>query len=185
MIAPCVPNVVLPSPDGLIAPETAYVVPAHESDAERLGVLHAEAFRRGWTTAEFACLLIAPNVIADRAMLGTRLAGFILSRAAADEAEVLSLAVATPYRQQGLARRLLSTHMYRLAAAGVRTLFLEVDERNAPARRLYDASGFQEVSRRKDYYAGHGREQSAALVLRRDLAGTGTSDCGCPAASET
>jgi ribosomal-protein-alanine N-acetyltransferase len=44
-------------------------------------------------------------------------------------------------------------------------VFLEVGERNAPARRLYDGAGFHEVARREGYYEG----SATALVLRRDL----------------
>ena len=63
--------------------------------------------------------------------------GFILSRMAAGEAEILSVAIAPAWRGRGLSRPLLDFHLRRLAGLGVRTVFLEVDEHNAPARRLY------------------------------------------------
>jgi [ribosomal protein S18]-alanine N-acetyltransferase len=96
---------------------------------------------------------------------------------------VLSIAVALPYRQRGIARILIATNMRRLAAAGIHALFLEVDERNTTARRLYAASGFREVARRQGYYAEPGREASAALVLRRDLAEIDAPDCRRPGES--
>ena len=55
--------------------------------------------------------------------------------------------------------------MRRLAGLGTRTVFLEVDEKNAPAQRLYRKAGFYDVARRQGYY-GSG---ASALVLRRDL----------------
>ena len=61
---------------------------------------------------------------------------------AADEAEILSIAVAAHYRGRGLSRDLLLTHLGHLAGRGVRTVFLEVEENNAPARRLYQRAGF-------------------------------------------
>jgi ribosomal-protein-alanine N-acetyltransferase len=68
---------------------------------------------------------------------------------------------------RGLARQLLDTNLRRLAALGARSVFLEAEEGNVPARRLYRRTGFREVGRREAYYAaGHG---AAALVLRRDL----------------
>jgi ribosomal-protein-alanine N-acetyltransferase len=109
-------------------------------------------------------------VVADRAMAGARLAGFVISRIAVDQAEILSIAVAVPHRGQGLARKLLDVHMGRLAAYGTSSLFLEVDERNEPARRLYAGFGFREVGRRESYYPDAGKQAGAALVLRRDLA---------------
>ena len=146
------------------------VSPAGLQDAAQFAVLHATAFRRGWSAEEFERLLIEPNVIADRATAGPRLAGFVLSRIAADQAEILSIAVAAPDRGRGLARKLLDVHLRRLAGYGVNALFLEVDERNTPARRLYAGFGFGEVGRRQSYYADAGHDAGAALVLRRNFA---------------
>ncbi|HEY1311549.1 MAG TPA: GNAT family N-acetyltransferase, partial [Pseudolabrys sp.] len=60
-------------------------------------------------------------------------------------------------------------HLRRLAAFGARTIFLEVDEHNKPAIRLYDRAGFHEISRRANYYLTAEAKPAAALVLRRDL----------------
>src|SRR5712671_160997 len=119
---------------GLPAPA---VSPAGAEDAEQRAVLHAAAFRRGWSAEEFERLLIEHNVVADRAMSGARLVGFVISRLAVDQAEILSIAVAAPHRGRGLARKLLDVHLRRLAAYGINSVFLEVDERNTSARRLY------------------------------------------------
>jgi ribosomal-protein-alanine N-acetyltransferase len=152
---------------GLPAPALS---PAGAQDAEQLAELHAAAFRRGWSVEEFERLLIERNVVADRAMAGSLLAGFVMSRIAADQAEIFSIAVAAPHRGRGLAHKLLDVHMRRLVAYGVGSLFLEVDEHNVPARRLYAGFGFREVGRRESYYPDAGKEAGAALVLRRDLA---------------
>jgi ribosomal-protein-alanine N-acetyltransferase len=70
-------------------------------------------------------------------------------------------------RGKGLARRLLDLNLRRLAGLGARAVFLEVDEGNVPARKLYRRAGFREVGRREGYYPeGKG---AAALILRRDL----------------
>ena len=47
---------------------------------------------------------------------------------------------------------MLDLHLRRLAGLGARTVFLEVDEHNDPALRLYHRAGFREVSRRPNYY---------------------------------
>ena len=57
----------------------------------------------------------------------------------------------------------------RLAGLGTRVVFLEVDEGNTAARRLYRRAGFGEVGRREGYYAAADGNRSTALVLRRDL----------------
>jgi len=114
----------------LVGRRAPAVSPAGPQDAPQFAMLHAAAFQRGWSAEEFERLLIEPNVVADRAMAGSRLAGFVLSRLAAEQAEILSIAVAVRDRRRGLASSLLDVHLNRLAGYGTRSLFLEVDERN-------------------------------------------------------
>ena len=136
-------------------------------DARALAALHGASFHRGWSDGEFEHLLFDRNIVAHRASVGRGLVGFILTRIVAEEAEILSIAVASSRRGKGLARQLLDLNLRRIAGLGARTVFLEVDEGNVPARRLYQRAGFREVGRREGYYpAGQG---TAALVLRRDL----------------
>ena len=103
-------------------------------------------------------------------MTGRTLGGFIMSRIVDDEAEILSVAVAGQQRGRGLAGTLLRLHLGRLAGLAVRKVFLEVDEDNESARRLYRRAGFREVGRREGYYPNGTASRAAALVLRRDLA---------------
>jgi [ribosomal protein S18]-alanine N-acetyltransferase len=138
---------------------------ATERDAAIIAAVHAASFQRGWGEDEVRSLLLDRNVVCHRATAGRTLAGFILSRLAAGEAEILSVAVAPSWRGRGLSRPLLDLHLRRLAGLGVRTVFLEVDEKNAAAGRLYRRAGFYDVGRRQGYYAGG----ATALVLRRDL----------------
>jgi [ribosomal protein S18]-alanine N-acetyltransferase len=138
---------------------------ARQRDAAAIAALHAASFQRGWGEDEFHRLLIDRAVVAYRAMIGRTMVGFILSRMAAGEAEILSVAIAPAWRGRGFARPLLDLHLRRLAGLGVRVVFLEVDEHNEPACRLYRNAGFSEVGVRKGYY----QEGASALVLRRDL----------------
>jgi [ribosomal protein S18]-alanine N-acetyltransferase len=139
-------------------------------DAPDLAQLHGACFGRGWSEEEFARLLIEQNVVAHRGTIGRGVAGFIVSRQAADEAEILSIAVSAARRRRGLARRMLDLHLRRLAGLGVRAVLLEVDEDNAPARRLYARAGFHEIGQREGYYRRPGQGPARALVLRRELA---------------
>jgi ribosomal-protein-alanine N-acetyltransferase len=153
----------------LLAPREPTLSEAGPRDAAAFAPLHAAAFRRGWSEDEVERLLIDPRVVAHRAMYGRELSGFILSRMAAGEAEILSVAVAARRRGRGVARRLLDLHLRRLAGLGVQAVFLEVEESNVAARRLYDRAGFHAVGRRPGYYPQVGGAPVAALVLRRDL----------------
>ncbi|MFZ5736424.1 MAG: ribosomal protein S18-alanine N-acetyltransferase [Pseudomonadota bacterium] len=147
----------------------AVVEPATLRDAPKLAELHAASFHRGWDEQEFADLLSERNTLVHRLRVGRRIIGFVASRIGADEAEILSIAVAASYRGRGLSREMLLTHLGHLAGRGVATVFLEVEENNQPARRLYDRTGFQVVGRRERYYRQPNGEQLNALIMRRDL----------------
>jgi len=151
----------------LLARRKPVLSEARPADARALAALHGASFHRGWSDDELERLLIDRNVVAHRATVGGQLVGFILARLAADEAEILSVAVASSWRGKGLARQLLDLNLRRLAGLGTHAVFLEVDEGNAPARALYQRAGFRDVGRREGYYSGPG---AAALILRRDLA---------------
>ena len=115
----------------------------------------ARATRRAWrncTAPRFTAAGARANsrsmlrerntLVAPPAAAGASMIGFAVSRIAADEAEILSIAVAASHRGRGLSRDLLLTHLGHLAGRGVRTVFLEVEENNQPARRLYERAGF-------------------------------------------
>ena len=93
------------------------------------------------------------------------MAGYVVALDAADEGEILNLAVAPSVRRTGLGRALVEDILDALGGRGVRQVYLEVRESNAPARALYAAHGFREVGRRKQYYR---RPVEDAIVLRRD-----------------
>ncbi|MFN3481996.1 GNAT family N-acetyltransferase [Rhabdaerophilum calidifontis] len=140
-------------------------------DAPRLAEIHAESFAIGWERHEFEAMLAGghvADVLVLHGLLGDVLAGFAISRPAADEAELLTIALDPEIRGRGLARDLLARHLARVRRAGVERLFLEVAADNAPALRLYRGAGFVEIGRRRGYYAGPGGRRDA-LTFRRDL----------------
>jgi [ribosomal protein S18]-alanine N-acetyltransferase len=138
-------------------------------DAPKLAELHGAAFHRGWGEGEFEGMIRERNTLVHRLRLGRKTIGFAVSRMAADEAEILSIAIDAGYRGRGLSRDLLLTHLGHLAGRGMRTIFLEVEESNQPARALYERAGFSVVGRRERYYRQIGGEQLNALLMRRDL----------------
>jgi ribosomal-protein-alanine N-acetyltransferase len=142
---------------------------AKPRDAPRLAQLHGASFHRGWGEGEFEGMIAERNTLVHRLRLGRRIIGFAVSRMGADEAEILSIAIDATYRGRGLSRDLLLTHLGHLAGRGVRRIFLEVEENNAPARRLYERAGFAVVGRRERYYQQTSGEQLNALLMRRDL----------------
>lgn len=142
----------------------------HRKDAEDCAKIHEIGFAHPWSAAEFENLFDPASVAGEAAVLrGDRMVGFVLSRRAAAEAEILTLVVQPNRRRHGVGRDLMKAHLGRLGALGARSVFLEVDERNAAARALYSQLGFEEVGERPAYYRQTAGPRSAALILRCPL----------------
>ena len=143
--------------------------PAADERSARLAAIHAAAFAgphdAPWSEAAFAALLDQPGVFA----IGSP-DGFILMRVAADEAEILTLAVRPEARRGGQGARLVGEGVLAAAARGAGRVFLEVAADNDAARALYARAGFVEAGRRPGYYPGADGGRRDALVLALDLA---------------
>ena len=135
--------------------------PAH---AGLIAGMHHVCFAEPWHQRAMAELLVLPGVFGWLAG-GDRPQGFVLARAAADEAEILTLMVLPPYRRLGLAQQLLSRVSEHARMQGVLTLFLEVAASNGAALDLYTKVGFALVGRRPRYYANGGDALMMALTL--------------------
>ena len=134
-------------------------------------ILHASAFASAWSEAEFESMLLDPKTIADCATdgKGGAVVGFMISRIIGDEGEILMLAVSERWRRVGVGRALLRQQIEAAAAAGVRSLFLEVAENNSPAVVLYSKFGFRQIGRRNAYYAASDGMRLAALTMKLEL----------------
>jgi ribosomal-protein-alanine N-acetyltransferase len=89
-----------------------------------------------------------------------RVVGFLVTRAtAADEGEILNIAVEPAFRRSGIGRILMET----LLADGPKTWFLEVRESNYGAINFYKTLGFLPSGRRENYYH---EPSEAAIVMR-------------------
>ncbi len=133
---------------------------------QRLAAVHKEAFpppERGWSVREIGDLSRNAILVADQ-----HDTGFALASVAADEAELLTIAVSITARRNGIGRGLLRAVLDHAAVAGAATMFLEVAEDNDTALAFYRGAGFIEAGRRKDYYL-RGQRRVSAFVLSRTL----------------
>lgn len=135
--------------------------------SERLAEIHAGAFARPWDAGEFDAFRLDAAVRIDGLFLGRdrQPSGFVLSRTALDEAEILSVALARQARGRGEAHRLMLQHLQSLAHAGVKTVHLEVEEGNNPALSLYRRLGFETTGHRPGYYARPDGTRASALSM--------------------
>ena len=92
--------------------------------------------------------------------------GFIGGRRVVDEGEILNLAVAAPFRRQGVGTTLVEALLNTFGREGVTRVFLEVRESNAGGAAFYSRLGFRRVGTRVNYYQ---QPDEAALVLAMDV----------------
>jgi len=152
-------------------PTASRIAPLRREHAEDCAAIHATGFAHPWSALEFG------KLIADFATVGavaldpatSKVRGFVLSRRAADEAEILTIAVSPSCRGYGVGRDLLRVHLQQAALSGARVMFLEVDAANASALALYARHGFAKVGERPGYYRRPGAAPATALVMRREL----------------
>lgn len=133
-------------------------------DPAHLAAIHASAFDAPWDAAAIKALLDMPG-----AELEVEVGGFLLWRRAADEAEIVTLAVRPEARRRGLGGRLLDRTMDRAREQGVTRLFLEVAHDNLAALALYGSRGFEPVGKRPDYYVRPDGSRADALILALNL----------------
>jgi len=130
-----------------------------------MAALHAAAFTtpRPWTASEIARLLDSPLCFALTAP-----DGFLIGRAVADEAELLTLAIAASARRRGTGTALVSQFLAAARARGGYRAFLEVAADNSAALALYARAGFLPGGRRPGYYnPADGRPVDALILTRR------------------
>jgi len=90
---------------------------------------------------------------------------FIVWRTIADEAEIISIGVAPIARRTGTASALLQIMEKDVKQNGVKTIFLEVDDKNIPALELYKKHGFVNTGVRPHYYEnGHD-----AIIMKKEI----------------
>ena len=143
------------------------IAPAVEAGAPVLAALHAASFEAPWSAASLAQALASSHAFALLASRGDTPVGFVLVQAAADEAEILTLAVDPPARRAGVAHALVEAAAATARAAGAQSLWLEVAEDNAAALALYTATRFETAGRRRGYYARPGGAVDALMMRRR------------------
>jgi len=131
------------------------------------------AYGEAWTRRQVGDALVLPNTHyllcgPDGAGPGDgeHAAGFVLSRGAADEEELLLIAVHPRHRGRGLGSALLARFIAAARARGAQRLFLEMRDGN-PAEALYRRHGFEQVGRRRGYYRRGSSDPLDAITFAR------------------
>jgi ribosomal-protein-alanine N-acetyltransferase len=103
-------------------------------------------------------------------LLATRnglIVGFLAARRAADEIEILNLAVLPEFRRKRFGRQLVEAALREAGEAGAQMAHLEVRCSNQAAIAFYEGCGFRPTGRRQAYYSNPLED---ALLMERALA---------------
>lgn len=142
-----------------------------DDDLDAAAELHSEAFDQPWSGDELGTLLAQRGsfgyVVRQLGQPHAGPLGFVLARNIAGEAEILTITVSRRTRNLGLGRLLMDRVLERLHTDRATSLFLEVDEENVAALKLYKRLRFEEVGRRPAYYQHPDGRRTSALTLKR------------------
>jgi ribosomal-protein-alanine N-acetyltransferase len=142
---------------------------ARTADAATLAKMSRDWIEQGlrwrWTPKRVEISIQAANVNVLVARLGRRTAGFAIMRYGDHVAHLDLLAVAPPYRRNGVGRQLVEWLEKCAVVAGIIRVVLEVRAGNEGAQRFYERMGYRTLVRLPDYYQG----VEDALRMGRDL----------------
>lgn len=132
-----------------------------------LAHIHAACFDtpRPWTSDEFAAFLASHGTF----LVALPPHGFALGRTIADEAELLTIAIAPDARRRGLGRALLAQYSATARTRGATRSLLEVSAENTAAQALYTGAGYRVTGRRPRYYITPEGRAIDALVMACNL----------------
>src|SRR5271165_2700369 len=102
---------------GLRRPPLSVIRLLRQDRAQACARLHSQGFAHPWSPEEIAALIASSSTVGAAALdpVSGRLRGFVLSRLAADEAEILTIAVDPPARGKGVGRALLAENLRQAA----------------------------------------------------------------------
>lgn len=133
-------------------------------DLEQVAAIAAEVFTDPWTMQGFAEALLMDNACFLLAVDGNTVLGYCGIYMAADEGEIINVAVKPEFRRQNIADQLICALLFEGHKNGVSRFFLEVRVSNAAAIHLYEKNGFVKQGIRKNFYE---KPNEDAYVMNR------------------
>lgn len=133
-------------------------------DATAIAEMEMNIFGDPWGKKDIFSYICSDTGMCFTALDGGEPIAYIIGRRIPPEGEIYRIAVREDKRRRGIGYRLLSYALKTELGSGVETVFLEVRESNLPARKLYQAYGFTEISVRKNYYQNP--TENAIIMLK-------------------
>lgn len=135
------------------------------SQLEKIAEIESNCIPEGWSLKAFEDWFDESKTIVFAAVYGGEIIGFVNGSWVLDEGELLNIAVSEKYRRQGLAEMLLKTLENFFAEKNVKTIYLEVREKNKSALSFYEKHGFIKNGLRKNYYRNP--DDNGVLMMKK------------------
>jgi ribosomal-protein-alanine N-acetyltransferase len=135
-------------------------------DAPAMAKIIAESPQAAAWSADTLQQGLPEGTMARVAVLSGKVVGFLIGRQAADEFEILNLAVSPAFRRRGIGSKLVQSALGSAGKAGSRRCYIEVRASNEAAIEFYVGRGFERCGRRKSYYQDPAED--ALLFVRRE-----------------
>ena len=158
--------------------------PMSEEALDAVHAVEVSAYAHPWSQRHFldslrsgypAVMLLGEPLPGDVALPtvpgGQILIGYLVAMPGVDEVHLLNITVAPVHQHQGWARLMLDALVTWARGQNAGTLWLEVRQSNAPARRLYERYGFRQVGVRRGYYPVSTFEREDAIVMSLSTGG--------------
>ncbi|MBQ3022262.1 MAG: ribosomal protein S18-alanine N-acetyltransferase [Clostridia bacterium] len=125
---------------------------ATEDDISAISKMEQEYFTDSWSENSIRTQLQNKRIVVLKSL--GEVIGYTIFMTAADEGEILRIAINKNIRKGGLGKKLLISAIDKMKNEGANEIFLEVRESNSSAIALYESVGFEEIGIRKKYYDG-------------------------------
>lgn len=116
-----------------------------------------------WTENMFLTELENKNSFFNVLLIDNNVAGYIIYHIVLDEAEILNIVIDNKFKRQSLGKYILEQTLTDISQQNIKTIFLEVGEKNIPAINLYLKFGFQQYNIRNNYY----KNGEKALLMKK------------------
>ena len=136
-------------------------------DAPKIAEAEAIIFPDPWSIKDIMATITANGAMCYVAKSDSgELLSYVIGRVIVPEGEIYRVATLPGARRRGIAYRLIDYALKTEKGRGLESVFLEVREKNVPARNLYKSYGFIEAGVRKAYYKNP--PDNAIIMMKTD-----------------
>lgn len=137
-----------------------------KDDIDAIFSIEERSFSYPFTLGMFVAMVGHRPFLSLVAEMDGKIVGYIFYSLAADEMELLTVAVDEAYRRRGIARLLIEAMIIDAGSCDVRAIFLEVRVSNIAAQDLYSSLGFNKIAMRPGYYVDNKED---AIVMEKKI----------------